>query len=342
MRGDEIDMIEDRQRVPFPTAPAVPRDYVCTEMYTIAAGDTLYSISQKSGVPVSRLMQVNNIMNPYSLEVGQKICIPGNGAIASGTPCSGVLHTIAPGDTPYMLANHYKVSLESILQANPTLDPHNLMVGGQICIPGVSQAPAPMPTPAPVPMPTPAPTPAPMPMPTPMPAPVPRPMPAPMPAPMPMPTPMPMPMPIPTRTPTPTPPAPPLPPANLPVREGPACSGMLYTVVEGDTLYMIAKRNEVSLDALIKANPTQDICNLQVGMVLCIPGAAAPPCPGPCQERREMERSREDCYYVRTGDSMDRICDRFQVLPRNLMKTNPDLSVVDYSIPGTRICIPGR
>ena len=128
-------MIQDRQRVPFPTAPAVPRDYVCTEMYTIQAGDTLYSISQRYGVPVSVLMQVNDITNPYALRIDQEICIPGNGvmkngATQNGSVCSGMLHTIAPGDTPYMLAKQYGVTLESILQAI-RYGPHNLRIGGR-------------------------------------------------------------------------------------------------------------------------------------------------------------------------------------------------------------------
>jgi len=365
-------------------------------MYTIQAGDTLYSISQRYGVPVSVLMQVNDIKNPYALRIDQEICIPGNGvmkngATQNGSVCSGLLHTIAPGDTPYMLAKQYEVSLESILQANPDMDPHNLRIGGQICIPGISQAPPAAPEPAPMPMPTPTPAPVipapipviprpsppPMPAPTPPPAPVipapipviPRPSPPPMPAPTPtpMPTPMPMPtippiiqtpfhempapqpaptpapQPAPTPTPAPAPftPAAP-PPSILPVREGAACTGKFYTVVEGDTLYMIAKRNEISLDALMEANPALDLYNLEVGMRLCIPSMEKSPCPAPCPSPRRESPVREDCYFVRMGDNMDKICDHFRVLPRNLMKANPNLTVIDYSIPGTRICIPSN
>ena len=108
--------------------------------------------------------------------------------------------------------------------------------------------------------------------------------------------------------------------------------------MEGDTLYMIAKRNGISLEALIDANKNLDFYNLEVGMTLCIPGVSDgmnAPCHHP-------DLNREGCYYVRMNDNLDTICNKFRVLPRNLMKTNPDLSIVDYSIPGTRICIPGN
>ncbi|HHU16677.1 MAG TPA: LysM peptidoglycan-binding domain-containing protein [Clostridiales bacterium] len=62
----------------FPRPPINPsEEYVCTDVYTVRSGDTLYSISQKYNVSVSMLMEANRILNPYNLRYGQKICIPG-------------------------------------------------------------------------------------------------------------------------------------------------------------------------------------------------------------------------------------------------------------------------
>jgi peptidoglycan endopeptidase LytF len=317
MRGDLIVMIQDRQQAPFPTAPAAPRDYVCTEMYTIQAGDTLYSISQRYNVPVSLLMQVNNISNPYCLKIGQRICIPRIGAAQNDNSCSGFFHTIAPGDTPYLLAKRYGVSLESILEVNPSMNPYNLMIGAQICIPGTRPESAPM-TPFP-------PTPAPVPQ---------------APAPMSIPTPPPMPAPTPTPVPAPSHTIP-SPSSIQPGSEEPECQGTLYTVMEGDTLYMIAKKHEISLNALMEANPSLDPYNLEIGMKLCIPQRSESSSPAP-SAAHEGNHEREDFYYVRIGDNMDKICSRFRVLPRNLIKANPNLTVMDYSTPGTKVCIPSR
>ncbi len=424
-------MIQNNNRVPFPETPALPQHYICTTIHTIQAGDTLYALSHKYNVTVSALMQANNIDNPYSLQIGQQICIPRQDVVSNNIECDGIMHTIVKGDTPYLLAKHYGVTLNSVLEANPKIDPHNLMIGSQLCIPGVEpaapepsipQAPFPMPPrlpieipsqpaipvepvpiepipiqprsmtpmpeapmPAPVqpgprtpmpeaPMPTPvqpgARTPMPeVPMPTPvqprprtpmpevpMPAPVqpgPRtPMPeVPMPAPVqPRPrAPMPeVPMPVPVqpglRTPMPEVPMPapvqpgpraPMPevPMPAPVQPGQgraASTKSEYTVNEGDTLYMIAKNNGITLDELINANPDLDFYNLKVGMILFLPGKA--PKANPADDK---------FYSVQPGDNLDRICNHLKVLPRNLMKANPQLTIIDYSMPGTKICIPG-
>ena len=50
---------------------------VCIDVYTISEGDTLYSIAEKYELPVSLLMKVNDIDNPYNLQIGTRLCIPG-------------------------------------------------------------------------------------------------------------------------------------------------------------------------------------------------------------------------------------------------------------------------
>ena len=43
---------------------------VCIDVYTVSEGDTLYSIAEKYDLPVSLLMKVNCIDNPYNLQIG--------------------------------------------------------------------------------------------------------------------------------------------------------------------------------------------------------------------------------------------------------------------------------
>ena len=40
----------------------------CIDVYTVNEGDTLYSIAEKYDLPVSLLMKVNEIDNPYNLQ----------------------------------------------------------------------------------------------------------------------------------------------------------------------------------------------------------------------------------------------------------------------------------
>ena len=149
---------------------------VCVDVYTVKAGDTLYSIAQNYDIPVSLLMKVNQIRNPYNMKIGTKLCIPGGaenlpenrppmrpgnnmpgnnmpggnmpaapgeGTMPLPTPsvppqqptCRGTMHTIAAGDTLYMIAKKYRVNLDAIINANPGIDPYNLRIGMKICIP---------------------------------------------------------------------------------------------------------------------------------------------------------------------------------------------------------------
>ncbi|MCH3964480.1 MAG: LysM peptidoglycan-binding domain-containing protein [Clostridium sp.] len=99
--------------------------------YTIQPGDTLYSISQRLEVSLERLIAANPGINPYYLQVGQIICIPA--CMPSYTP-----RIIRPGDTLYKIAREYNVSIGSILEANPGIDPNYLRVGQRLCIPSAN------------------------------------------------------------------------------------------------------------------------------------------------------------------------------------------------------------
>ncbi|MCX7622151.1 MAG: LysM domain-containing protein [Thermomicrobium sp.] len=86
-----------------------------------------------------------------------------------------------------------------------------------------------------------------------------------------VPTPTPFPV-LPIVTPTPPPPSlvPPTPTPSAP-GAGTATDGNTYVVQPGDTLYSIAVRFGVSLEALIEANGIEDPNRLQAGQVLVIP-----------------------------------------------------------------------
>ncbi len=114
------------------------QNLVCVDVYTVRPNDTLYTIAQKYDISVSLLMRVNRICNPYNLRIGRKLCIPGDASKLEQPPepeCTGTIYTVVAGDTLYMIAKRHKVSLNSIIQANPSLDPYDLRIGMKICIP---------------------------------------------------------------------------------------------------------------------------------------------------------------------------------------------------------------
>jgi LysM repeat protein len=55
---------------PTPTATVKPKTYI------VVAGDTLTRIANRFGVTQAALMAANNITNPNSIQLGQKLVIP--------------------------------------------------------------------------------------------------------------------------------------------------------------------------------------------------------------------------------------------------------------------------
>lgn len=256
----------------FPKSPMIPPNYMCREVYTVKANDTLYGISQNFGVPVPVLMQVNRILNPYALKIGMNLCIPG---MKESTPpsCSGTYHVIVEGDTLYMIAKKYKLPLSSIIKANPNMDPYDLQVGMRICIPNF--------------------------------------------------------------------PAEELPEngngtggnnnsGNNNNSTAPSCPiGNLYRTQRGDTLSRILGRFGMTFEELQNANPDIDFSKSLDGLELCIPGMA---------ETENCPLS--NAYFVKSGDSLDSISQKLLIEPDSLLISNPKLSLNDFSVPGTKICIP--
>ncbi len=85
-------------------------------LYIIRKGDTLYSLSRRSGISVGKLAEVNNIAPPYALSIGQQIIIPGT--IRSGEE---VIIATAPKPVPSRATGN----------RNTYIDPQAQSGGGQ-------------------------------------------------------------------------------------------------------------------------------------------------------------------------------------------------------------------
>ncbi|MBR7149033.1 MAG: LysM peptidoglycan-binding domain-containing protein [Firmicutes bacterium] len=241
------------------------------------------------------------------------------------------IYTVKAGDTLYAISQAYGIPVAHLMQVNRILNPYNLKAGQQICIPMKNPADPQVPAQPDTPI---------------------------------LPTPV-------------------------------ICDGIKHTIVKGDTLYMIAKKHGVTLDALMKANPAMDPYNLRVGDIICVPLPAPKPDNGSnnrpslpdcyggkayATQRGDtltrilnrfgltygqllcanpdidftgslegltlclpIEDDDDDCaelYKVSRGDTLDTISQRYLMISDRLMMANPDLTVQDFSKPGTMICIP--
>ncbi len=138
-------------------------DVTPASTYTVAKGDSLWTIAKKNHLTVSDLAAANNLKAGSSVRLGQKLIIPGKalppGAAAARTadlsaakappaaapaakaPGDAVKHTVKPGETLGAIARKYQVKVGDIATANNISDPAKIHPGMELVIPGW-QAPA--------------------------------------------------------------------------------------------------------------------------------------------------------------------------------------------------------
>lgn len=125
--------------------------------------------------------------------------------------------------------------------------------------------------------------------------------------------------PAPVPPPAPAPVAPPPPPAPV----APPVATQDYTVVKGDILATIAKKNNVTVKALEEANPGVDPKKLQIGQKLHIPAASAPMTAAPAPGAEEAAPSGgEQTYKVKSGDTLIGIAKQFHTKVKAIQSAN--------------------
>lgn len=104
-------------------------------IYTVQPGDTLYIISLLFKVSIQRILELNNITNPALIHPGMKIILPPE-AVNPFLPVEPGLirYTVLPGDTIYKIAARFGTTVQSVLNANPGINPRMLIPGTEIII----------------------------------------------------------------------------------------------------------------------------------------------------------------------------------------------------------------
>lgn len=96
-------------------------------VYFVQAGDTLWRIAQKYNTTVDGISKANNIDPNKYLYVGQKLTIPGSGAVVPAQP---VYYTVLAGDTLWKIAQRYGTTVTKLAQLN-IIDPNKPIYIGQ-------------------------------------------------------------------------------------------------------------------------------------------------------------------------------------------------------------------
>jgi LysM repeat protein len=94
--------------------------------HTVQRGETVYSIASRYGTTVDAIAAANNLSNPQTIYVGQKLKIPTSegGTSPEAPPSEGgatgcrIKHTVKPGEWVWQIARNYGVEPHDILAAN--------------------------------------------------------------------------------------------------------------------------------------------------------------------------------------------------------------------------------
>lgn len=121
---------QDVRRLPAPP-PAWQSRKVAAEArviagrtYTVQPGDSLRSISAKTGAGSEAIARANDIPPPFVIRVGQKLIIPG-----------GRYHLVREGETGIAIAIAYGVDWSRIIAVNELEEPYILRTGQRLLIP---------------------------------------------------------------------------------------------------------------------------------------------------------------------------------------------------------------
>lgn len=129
--GVDPQQLQIGQAVCIPTKPPIPE---CPGfIYTVKAGDTLYSLARQFGVTVKAIQDVNPGIDPRQLAIGQKICIP-----KRRCPEGTFVYVVKSGDTLSAIARRNRTTVQAIVRVNPGIDPDKLTIGQEICVPIVT------------------------------------------------------------------------------------------------------------------------------------------------------------------------------------------------------------
>lgn len=127
--------------------PSVPA--AATKVHTVADGDNFWSVARQHGVTVAALAEANPGVDPTRLRIGQPLALPAATATAA-RPAAGKQHAaldgagyvVADGDNFWSIAKRLGVSADDLTRLNAGLDPLRLQPGQVLAVPDNARAEA--------------------------------------------------------------------------------------------------------------------------------------------------------------------------------------------------------
>jgi LysM repeat protein len=156
----------------FTPTPVLPDDFNSTQLYTVAAGDTVWEIAQHFDSSSDAIIQVNGLNSVGLINIGQTLVIPvrvtytqpptftpappAPGTGTGGPTTTTGAYTVASGDTLFTLAQRFNTTVATLAQINNIVNPNLIYPGQALIVTNAAPAPTPVPpaqtAPAPVPV----------------------------------------------------------------------------------------------------------------------------------------------------------------------------------------------
>lgn len=120
--------------------------------YTVAKGDTVGGIANRTGVSQAEIIDLNGLRKPYALKLGQVLTLTVSKAMVAAEPKAKVrssepqaattsaTYRVKSGDTVGLIAKRLKVSQDDIIALNDLKKPYALSLGKVLKVPGQADA----------------------------------------------------------------------------------------------------------------------------------------------------------------------------------------------------------
>jgi LysM repeat protein len=110
-------------------------------VHVVQRGDNLTAIAKRYGTTPQAIASANSLVNTNLIYVGQRLTIPGSGAVPGQ---SDSYHVVSQGDTLSAIARRFGTTTQALVQANALASADMIYVGQRLVIPGGgSTTPAP-------------------------------------------------------------------------------------------------------------------------------------------------------------------------------------------------------
>ncbi|WP_300154946.1 DUF459 domain-containing protein [Solidesulfovibrio sp.] len=147
--------VAEAKAEPAKTAPAAqpapaPR---AAGVHVVAEGDNFWNVARRYDVTVAALTAANPSADPTRLRIGQELALPGEKAgqasAVAAAPAVDQRYVVADGDNLWSIAHRLGIDVDRLTRANAAVDPHKLRPGQVLNLPGVARAERERPAPAP-------------------------------------------------------------------------------------------------------------------------------------------------------------------------------------------------